>query len=104
MLPKSEAMMRMCVLKVGQKGDWSWRDWTRWKLLWRFFPWYARNMRYRGFFCVADDCMHWHWENDATKCRGFCSHADSRITAALWRPEKSEPPAMTGQGRPRLTG
>jgi len=98
MLPKAEAKMRMCVLKVSQKPNWTFRDWMKWRFLWRFFPWYARNLRYRGFFCIADDCMHWHWENN-TKVRGFCSHADSRITAALWREGKSEPPPMTGPER-----
>jgi hypothetical protein len=94
MLPKSEARMRACVLKVHEKTNWTWRDLIRWRLLWRFFPWYARNLKYRGFFCIADDCMHWHWENDATKARGFCSHADSRTASAIWRAEKSEPPVM----------
>jgi len=96
MLPKSEALMRLCVMKVSQKGNWTWGDWTRWKLLWRFFPWYARNLRYRGFFCIANDCMYWQWEN-AAKLRGFCSHADSRTTAAIWSRERDQgPPPMTG--------
>lgn len=100
MVPKAEALMRMCVLKVGQKQNWTWSDWTTWKLLWRFFPWYSRNMRYRGFFCVADDCMHWHWEN-GQKVRGFCSHADSRTSHVIWQTEQAshqtaEPPPMTG--------
>jgi len=97
MLPRSEALMRVCVLKVGQKGNWTWKDWTTWKLLWRFFPWYARNLRYRGFFCIANDCMYWQWEN-SVKERGFCSHADSRTTAAIWKQERDQgPPSMTGE-------
>ena len=98
MLPQAEAKMRVCVLKVSQKSNWTWQDWTRWRLIWYFFPWYARNLRYRGFFCIGNDCMHWHWEND-TKARGFCSHADSRTGHAIWRDETSGPSVMTGPGR-----
>jgi len=97
MLPKSEAMMRACVLKVAEKTNWTWADWTKWKLLWRFFPWYARNLRYRGFFCITDSCMYWQWEN-GRKERGFCSHADSRTAHAIWREEQGPPP-MTGPPR-----
>jgi len=102
MLPKDKALTRMCVLKVSQKPNWTWKDWLRWKLLWTFFPWYSRQMRYRGFFCIADDCMHWHWgEKKPTNSKpsrlGFCSHADSRTAYALWRQEQGgDPPPMTG--------
>jgi hypothetical protein len=89
MLPKREALMRMCVLKVREKSNWTWRDWSRSRFLWRFFPWYARNLRYRAFYCVADGCMHWQWEN-AGKARGFCALADSRTAHALWS-EQREP-------------
>jgi hypothetical protein len=102
MLPKAEARLRMCVLKVSEKANWTWRDWARWRFLWRFFPWYARNLRYRGSHCVADGCMHWHWENDATKHRGFCSVADSRTASAIWLDQR-ELPVMTGPDRPRST-
>jgi hypothetical protein len=52
MLPHSEARMRMCVMQVGKRGRWTYRDWARWRFLWKFFPWYAREMRYRGDFCL----------------------------------------------------
>ncbi len=42
MLPHSEARMRMCVMQVGKRGRWTYRDWARWRFLWKFFPWYAR--------------------------------------------------------------
>jgi hypothetical protein len=57
MLPPSEARMRMCVMQVGKRGRWTYRDWARWRFLWKFFPWYAREMRYRGDFCIAATCM-----------------------------------------------
>ena len=50
MLPHSEARMRMCVMQVGKRGRWTYRDWARWRFLWKFFPWYARELRYRGRF------------------------------------------------------
>jgi len=37
MLSKGEAKMRMCVLKVSQKPNWTFRDWMKWRFLWRFF-------------------------------------------------------------------
>jgi hypothetical protein len=75
MLPHSEARMRMCVMKVGQRGRWTYRDWLRWHFLWKYFPWYAREMRYRGDFCLGDGCMHWFWEDSEKKERGYCSAA-----------------------------
>ena len=57
MLPHSEARMRMCVMQVGKRGRWTYRDWARWRFLWKFFPWYAREMRYRGDFCLGQGCM-----------------------------------------------
>jgi hypothetical protein len=84
MLPHSEARMRMCIMKMGQRGRWTYRDWTRWRLLWRYFPWYAREMRYRGDFCVGHGCMHWFWENPETKERGYCSAAVSRTQHMMW--------------------
>jgi hypothetical protein len=42
MLPPSEARMRMCVMKVGERGRWTYRDWIKWNFLWKFFPWCAR--------------------------------------------------------------
>ena len=44
MLPPSEARMRMCVMKVGERGPWTYGDWIQWSFLWKFFPWYARNL------------------------------------------------------------
>jgi len=50
MLPHSEARMRMCVMKVADRGRWTYRGLASMALLWKFFPWYAREMRYRGHF------------------------------------------------------
>src|SRR5216684_3691654 len=36
MLPPSEARMRMCVMKVGERGRWTYRDWIKWHVLWKF--------------------------------------------------------------------
>jgi hypothetical protein len=71
MLPHSEARMRMCVMKVGQRGRWTYRDWARWRFLWKFFPWYAREMRYRGDFCLGQGCMHWFWEGPRKQGAGL---------------------------------
>jgi hypothetical protein len=71
MLPPSEARMRMCVMKVGDRGRWTYRDWLQWHFLWKFFPWYAREMHYRGHFCIGPSCMHWFWEDPDKKERGF---------------------------------
>jgi hypothetical protein len=84
MLPHSEARMRMCVMRVGQRGRWTYRDWTRWRFLWKFFPWYAREMRYRGDFCLGHGCMHWFWEDPEKKERGYCSAAVSRTQHMMW--------------------
>src|SRR6266700_1196380 len=70
MLPHSEARMRMCVMKVGDRGRWTYGDWLQWHFLWKFFPWYAREMHYRGHFCLGQGCMHWFWENAEKKERG----------------------------------
>jgi hypothetical protein len=87
MLPHSEARMRMCIMKMGQRGRWTYRDWTRWRFLWKYFPWYAREMRYRGDFCVGQGCMHWFWEDPETKERGYCSAAVSRTQHMMWATE-----------------
>ena len=87
MLPHSDARMRMCVMKVGQRGRWTYRDWARWRFLWKFFPWYAREMRYRGDFCIGQGCMHWFWEDPETKERGYCSAAVSRTQHMMWAAE-----------------
>jgi len=87
MLPHSEARMRMCVMKMGQRGRWTSRDWVRWRFLWKFFPWYAREMRYRGDFCVGQGCMHWFWEDANKKERGYCSAAVSRTQHMMWAEE-----------------
>jgi hypothetical protein len=90
MLPHSEARMRMCVMRVGQRGRWTYRDWVRWRFLWKFFPWYAREMRYRGDFCLGQGCMHWFWENAEKKERGYCSAAVSRTQHMMWAKEWEE--------------
>jgi hypothetical protein len=82
--------MRMCIMKMGQRGRWTYRDWARWRFLWKYFPWYAREMRYRGDFCVGHGCMHWFWENPATKERGYCSAAVSRTQHMMWAQEMEE--------------
>jgi hypothetical protein len=87
MLAPKDARMRMCVMQVGKRARWKWRDWVRWRFLWRFFPWYAREMRYRGDFCIGPTCMHWFWEDDAKRERGYCSAADSRTLNMMWRDE-----------------
>jgi hypothetical protein len=90
MLPPSEARMRMCVMQVGKRGRWTYRDWARWRFLWKFFPWYAREMRYRGDFCIGASCMHWFWENADKKERGYCSAAVSRTQHMMWQDEWEE--------------
>jgi hypothetical protein len=90
MLPPSEARMRMCVMQVGKRGRWTYRDWVRWRFLWKFFPWYAREMRYRGDFCIGATCMHWFWEDSDKKERGYCSAAVSRVQHMLWAKELEE--------------
>ncbi len=97
MLPNSEARMRMCIMKVSQRGRWTYKDWTRWQFLWKYFPWYAREMRYRGDFCVGQGCMHWFWENPDTKERGYCSAAVSRTQHMMWAKELEEGNALRGQ-------
>jgi hypothetical protein len=87
MLPPSEARMRMCVMQGGKRGRWTYRDWTRWRFLWKFFPWYAREMRYRDDFCLGASCMHWFWEDAAKKQRGYCSAAVSRTQQMMWAAE-----------------
>ena len=90
MLPPSEARMRMCVMQVGKRGRWTYRDWVRWRFLWKFFPWYAREMRYRGDFCIGATCMHWFWEDAEKKQRGYCSAAVSRTQHMMWQEEWEE--------------
>jgi hypothetical protein len=104
MLPHSEARMRMCVMKVGDRGRWTYRDWLQWHFLWKFFPWYAREMRYRGHFCLGQGCMHWFWEDSDKKERGYCSAAVSRTQNMMWAEELGDrtprqlaaPPAAAG--------
>jgi hypothetical protein len=90
MLPHSEARMRMCVMQVGKRGRWTYRDWIRWRFLWKFFPWYARELRYRGDFCIGQGCMHWFWEDAEKKERGYCSVAVSRTQNMIWARELEE--------------
>jgi len=77
----------MCVMQVGKRGRWTYRDWIRWRFLWKFFPWYAREMRYRGDFCIGQGCMHWFWEDPEKKERGYCSVAVSRTQNMIWARE-----------------
>ena len=90
MLPHSEARMRMCIMKVGERGRWRYKDWARWRFLWKYFPWYAREMRYRGDFCLGQGCMHWFWEDADKKERGYCSAAVSRTQHMMWQAEWDE--------------
>jgi hypothetical protein len=71
-------------MKVGERGRWTYRDWIKWHFLWKFFPWYAREMHYRGSFCIGPSCMHWFWENAEKKQRGYCSAAVSRTQHMMW--------------------
>ena len=81
-------------MQVGKRGRWTYRDWIRWHFLWKFFPWYAREMRYRGDFCLGQGCMHWFWEDPDKKERGYCSVAISRTQNMMWAREleEREPP------------
>jgi hypothetical protein len=82
--------MRMCVMKVGERGRWKYKDWVKWHFLWKFFPWYAREMHYRGSFCIGPGCMHWFWEDADKKERGYCSAAVSRAQSMMWERELRE--------------
>jgi len=103
MLPPNEARMRMCVMQVGKRGRWTYRDLVRWNFLWKFFPWYARNLRYRGDFCIGSSCMHWFWEDAEKKERGYCSVAVSRTQHSMWMKEledrDKQSPAMQAAAR-----
>jgi hypothetical protein len=87
MMPPSEARMKTCVMRVHDRGRWTYRDWIRARFLWKFFPWYAREMRYRGDFCLGQGCMHWFWEDPDKKVRGYCSAAVSRTQHMMWQAE-----------------
>ena len=102
MLPHSEARMRMCVMKVGERGRWTYRDWLRWHFLWKFFPWYAREMHYRGHFCLGQGCMHWFWEDPEKKERGYCSAAVSRTQHMMWQAEWDGHDDKQAPGTPSL--
>ena len=84
-------------MRVAHRGRWTYRDWTRWRFLWKYFPWYAREMRYRGDFCIGSGCMHWFWENPDTKERGYCSAAVSRTQHMMWAKELEEGQGLRGQ-------
>jgi hypothetical protein len=90
MLPPSEARMRTCVMRIHDRGRWTYRDWLRSRFLWKFFPWYAREMRYRGNFCVGAGCMYWFWEDPDKKERGYCAAAVSRTLNMMWAMEMEE--------------
>jgi hypothetical protein len=77
-------------MQVGKRGRWTYRDWIRWRFLWKFFPWYAREMRYRGDFCIGQGCMHWFWEDPEKRERGYCSVAVSRTQNMIWARELEE--------------
>jgi hypothetical protein len=66
-------------MKVGQRGRWTYRDWIRWRFLWKFFPWYAREMRYRGDFCIGQGCMHWRWEDAEKRERAISDPLPGRV-------------------------
>ena len=90
MLSPSEARMRVCVMRVSDRGRWTYRVWIRSRFLWKFFPWYARELRYRGNFCIGASCMHWFWEDPEKKERGYCSAAVSRTQNMMWAKELEE--------------
>jgi hypothetical protein len=71
-------------MKVADRGRWTYKDWLKWQFLWKWFPWYAREMHYRGSFCIASSCMHWFWEDPDKKERGYCSAAVSRAQSMMW--------------------
>jgi hypothetical protein len=77
-------------MQVGKRGRWTYRDWIRWRFLWKFFPWYARELRYRGDFCIGQGCMHWFWEDPEKKKLGYCSVAVSRTQNMMWARELEE--------------
>ena len=77
-------------MRVGDRGRWTFRDWIRYQFLWKFFPWYARELRYRGSFCIGASCMYWFWENPDKKERGYCSAAVSRTQQMMWAREFDE--------------
>lgn len=87
----------MCIMRVAHRGRWTYRDWSRWKFLWKWFPWYAREMRYRGDFCIGSGCMHWFWEDADKKERGYCSAAVSRTQHMMWQKEMEEAEGLQGQ-------
>ena len=90
MMPPSEARMKTCVMRVHDRGRWTYRDWIRARILWKFFPWYARELRYRGSFCVGAGCMYWFWGDPDKKDVGYCSAAVSRTLATMWAKEMEE--------------
>jgi len=90
MLPPSEARMRTCVMRIGDRRSWTYRDWIRSRFLWKFFPWYARELRYRGSFCIGASCMYWFWEDSEKKERGYCAAAVSRLQHTMWTKELAE--------------
>ena len=111
----------MCVMQVSKRGRWTYRDWARWRFLWKFFPWYARELRYRGDFCIGQGCMHWFWEDSDKKERGYCLVAVSRTQSMMWAKELEEPginktqtdcppsaagrhagPTLPGRGAPKI--
>src|SRR6516225_5911274 len=109
MLPPNEARMRMCVMQVGKRGRWTYRDLVRWNFLWKFFPWYARNLRYRGDFCIGSSCMHWFWEDAEMKeledreKQSPAMQAAARQAAAVQAPIRQAPvrqaPAKLATGK-----
>src|SRR5262245_59663917 len=90
MLPESEARLGMCVMQVGKRGRWTYRDCARWRFLWKSFPWYARELRYRGDFCIGGGCMQRSWEDAERTGRGYCSAAVSGTQRVMWQSEFEE--------------
>ena len=104
MLPPSEARMRACVMRIGDRGRWTIRDWVRSRFLWKFFPWYAREMRYRGNFCIGASCMYWFWEDPDKKERGYCAAAVSRTQSMMWANEFEEQDKEAAEAAEPLPG
>jgi hypothetical protein len=75
---------------------------ARWRFLWKFFPWYARETRYRGDFCLGQGCMHWFWEDPEKKERGYCSAAVSRTQHMMWQAEWDGHDDKQAPGTPSL--
>jgi len=83
MLPPSEARMAdVASCRSANAGRWTYRDWIRWRFLWKFFPWYARaNCVIAEISASERAACTGFWEDPDKKERGYCSgrgFADNR--------------------------